>query len=206
MKILRKLKAGKHVTVVSLGDSNTETTFHTRGRLNWAGLLAEAIFETYGNGVCTMINSGKCASTCQESLTRLKRDVLQFEPDLVIIYCNSAQLRCLLTGIKYKEGYQVTSTLEPGGACVQSTVPVIQSGECQVTVPCAGDYRWALARDDEIIFSLPKDKMEDLMSGLRHFDEIGRGYTDIVHKQRPEYPLAELYVKLGRMVGMDVHQ
>jgi uncharacterized protein (DUF169 family) len=130
----------------------------------------------------------------------------KFEPDLLVIYCNSAQLRCLLTGMKYKMGYVVTSTLEPSGACVQCTVPVLQSGDCQLTVPCGGDRKRALAQDDELIFSLPMDRLEDLILGLRHFDEIGFGYTQFAPDMRPEYPLPELYVKLGRMLGMDVHE
>jgi lysophospholipase L1-like esterase len=84
-KTLSKLKSGDHTTIVALGDSITEITFHTRGHMNWVGFLSEALFETYGNGVCTIINSGKCASTFEESLTRLDRDVLRYQPDLVII-------------------------------------------------------------------------------------------------------------------------
>ena len=53
--------------------------------MNWTGLLSEAIFETYGNGVCTLINSGKCASSYAEGLERLDRDVLRYKPDLVIL-------------------------------------------------------------------------------------------------------------------------
>ena len=84
-RTLAKLHAGQHVTIVAFGDSNTELTFHTRSHLNWVGLLSEAIFETYGNGVCTLINSGKCGSSYREGLTRLERDVLRYEPDLVIL-------------------------------------------------------------------------------------------------------------------------
>ena len=129
-----------------------------------------------------------------------------FEPDLVVIYCNSAQLRSLLAGIRYKEGYQVTSTLVPDAACVQYTVPVLQSGGCQVTVPCIGDRKWALAQDGELIFSVPKGKLEDLMLGLRHFDELGFGYTGMTVGMKLEYPLLGNYVKVGKMVGMEVHE
>ena len=130
---------------------------------------------------------------------------VNFEPDLLVIYCNSAQLRCLLTGMKYR-GYVVTSKLDPSGACVQCTVPVLQSGDCQLTIPCGGDRRRALAQDDELIFSVPTERLEDLLLGLRHFDEIGFGYNQFAPDMRPEYPLPELYVKVGRMLGMDVHE
>ena len=129
-----------------------------------------------------------------------------FEPDLLVMYCNSGQLRCLLTAMKYRMGYVVTSTLDPSGACVQSTVPVLRSGDCQVTVPCGGDRKRALAQDDELIFSLPTGRLEDLMLGLRHFDETGFGYTQFAPDMRPDYPLPELYVKVGKMLGMDVHE
>ena len=129
-----------------------------------------------------------------------------FEPDLVVVYCNSAQLRCLLTGMKYRTGYVVTSHLDPGGACVHCTVPVLKSGECHVTVPCGGDRRRALAQDDEMIFSLPANRLENLMLGLRHFDETGFGYNQFAPDMRPDYPLPDLYVKVAKMLGMDMYE
>jgi uncharacterized protein (DUF169 family) len=129
-----------------------------------------------------------------------------FKPDLVVVYCDSAQLKSLLMGMKYRKGYIVTSRLDPGGACVHCTVPVLKSGECQVTVPCGGDRRRALAQDDEMIFSLPTDRLEDLMMGLRHFDETGFGYNQFAPDIRPDYPLPELYVKVAKMLGMDMHE
>jgi lysophospholipase L1-like esterase len=82
---LAKLKRGEHVTIVALGDSITEVTFHTQGRMNWVGLLEEALFEEYGKGVCTLINSGICGDSYRNCQSRLERDVLRFEPDLVIL-------------------------------------------------------------------------------------------------------------------------
>lgn len=84
-RTLARLRAGEHVTIVAFGDSNTELTFHTRGHLNWVGLLGEAIFETYGAGVCTLINAGKCGSSYREGLGRLDRDVHRYRPDLAIL-------------------------------------------------------------------------------------------------------------------------
>ncbi len=125
-----------------------------------------------------------------------------FEPDLVVIYCNSVQLMSLLSGVKYREGHLVTSKLDPSAACVQCTVPVLQSGDCQVSVPCLGDRRWAMAQDDEMIFSVPKERLEDLILGLRHSDEIGNGFP-LNFEMRPDYPLSEGYAKMGGMLGME---
>jgi uncharacterized protein (DUF169 family) len=127
-----------------------------------------------------------------------------FEPDLVIIYCNSNQLRCLLTGMKYRKGEIVTSSLDPSGACIHSTVPVIRTGACQVTVPCGGDRQHALAQDDEMIFSVPISKLGDLMLGMRFLEKLGQGYTRYAPDMKPDYRLSDLYAKVSRMAGMDV--
>jgi acyl-CoA thioesterase-1 len=84
-RTLDKLARGEHATIVALGDSNTQLTFHTQGRQNWVGLLGEALFERYGAGAFTLVNSGRCASTVRDALGRLDRDVLRFQPDLVIV-------------------------------------------------------------------------------------------------------------------------
>ena len=129
-----------------------------------------------------------------------------FEPDLVMIYSNTAQLRSLLLAIKYKEGYQVTSTFDPIDSCIYSVVPVILTGQCQITLPDPGEYERALAREDEIIFSVPRVKLEDLMLGLRHFEERGLGYTQFIQEMRPDFPRPEFYKKLFRMWELDVEE
>ena len=84
-EFLNKLENGQKVTVVALGDSITELTWHTAGRLSWVGYLQEALFETYGRNRCCVINSGRCGDTAAEGANRLEEDVLRFNPDLVII-------------------------------------------------------------------------------------------------------------------------
>jgi uncharacterized protein (DUF169 family) len=129
-----------------------------------------------------------------------------FEPDLTVIYCNSAQLRGLLTGLKYRKGEMVSSILNPGGACVHATVPALQTGACQLTIPCGGDSKRALARDDELIFSVPTNRFEDLMAGLRHLDETGFGYRQSAPDMKFEYPQPPNYARVAGMLGMDVHE
>ena len=129
-----------------------------------------------------------------------------FEPDLSVIYCNPAQLRGLLTGLKYKKGEMVSSVLNPGGACVHATVPALQTATCQVTIPCGGDSKRGLARDDDLIFSVPTNRLEDLMAGLRHLDETGFGYRQSFPDMCFEYAQPQNYVKVARMIGMDVRE
>jgi uncharacterized protein (DUF169 family) len=123
-----------------------------------------------------------------------------FEPDLVMIYCDSAQLCLLLLGREYKEGYNLKCALSGHAACVYAVVPTLQNGECQVAVPCRGDHYRAMAGDDEMIFTVPKRRLEDLTLGLRQIESTGSklptGYSLL-----PEHPLHESYEKIAKMMG-----
>lgn len=123
-----------------------------------------------------------------------------FTPDLTMIYCDSEQLSLLLLGREYKHGYNLNCSLSSHAACVYAVVPVIQRGKCQVAIPCRGDRYSAMAEDDEMIFAVPRDKMKDLMTGLRHIKETG---SEIPREYRvyPEYPLGKSYKKIAEIIG-----
>ena len=126
---------------------------------------------------------------------------VNFEPDVVIIYCDSAQLSLLLLGREYRVGHDLKCSLSSHAACVYSVVPVIQTGECRVAIPCRGDHYSAIAGDDELIFTVPTKKLEDLMVGLRYLETTGsklpRNYR---MKREPELP--DSYIKIAKMIGM----
>lgn len=84
-RFMQKLKSGKKVIIVALGDSITELTWHTRGYLSWTGLLQEALFEKYRRNRCFVINSGFCGDNAITARKRIDEDVIRFNPDLVII-------------------------------------------------------------------------------------------------------------------------
>ncbi len=122
-----------------------------------------------------------------------------YEPDIVMIYCDSAQLNLLLLGREFKEGYNLKCGLSGHAACVYAAVPAIKTGDYQVAVPCRGDRYHAMAGDEEMIFTVPKSRLQDLMRGLRHVEKNGsklpRAYT-----YRPEYQLVRIYEKIGKML------
>jgi len=124
-----------------------------------------------------------------------------FEPDVVVFYCDSAQLSLLLLAREYKDGHDLKCSLSSHAACVYSVVPPIKTGQCQVAVPCRGDHYQAMAGDDELIFAAPGEKLEDLILGLRYLETTGsklpRNY-----RMRCEPELRPSYVKLARMLGM----
>jgi uncharacterized protein (DUF169 family) len=124
-----------------------------------------------------------------------------FEPDVIMLYCDSAQLSLLLLGREYQNGHDLPCHLSSHAACVYSVVPVMKTGEYQVAVPCRGDRYFALASDAEIIFSFPGEKLEDLMDGLRHLEKYNSRLPRLPAMMRePIFP--ESYVKiLGIITG-----
>lgn len=75
----------EHFTLVAMGDSNTEVNWTTEGSLNWVGLLSAGIYESGCAKRYTLINAGVSGDGVKEGLARLERDVLAYDPDLVII-------------------------------------------------------------------------------------------------------------------------
>ena len=124
-----------------------------------------------------------------------------FNPDLVMIYCDSSQLSLLLLAREYKDGHDLKCSLSSHAACVYSVVPVLQTGECRVAIPCRGDKYKAMAGDDEKIFTVPIGKLEDLMVGLRYLETTGSKLPRAYRMQRePELPLN--YFEIAKMIGM----
>jgi uncharacterized protein (DUF169 family) len=129
-----------------------------------------------------------------------------FEPDLVMIYCNSAQLRHLLLALRYLHGTQVTSTLDPIGSCVHSVVPSLTDGECQVTVPDPGDFERAGAQEDEMVLTVPRSRLQELMDGIYHFEESGRGFRRFNLSVRGDFQQPPFYEEYFKKWGLDARK
>jgi uncharacterized protein (DUF169 family) len=130
-----------------------------------------------------------------------------FEPDLVLIYSNTAQLRSMLMAIKYKkDGILVSSQFDPINTCVYAVVDVMLTGQYRINLPCAGEQPRAMPGEDEIIFSMPRDKMEDLMLQLRQSEKTKSGYSYSSFDMRPDFPRPEFYRELFRIWGLDIEQ
>jgi uncharacterized protein (DUF169 family) len=127
-----------------------------------------------------------------------------FKPDVVLIYSNAAQLRVMLMAIMYKRGNMVTSEFNPLDSCIYSVVPVIQKGDYRITLPDPGDFQRGLAAEDEIILSVPPDRVQELVMGLRHLEEIKHGYFQFSLEMRPNFPRPDFYNMLFEKWGLDI--
>jgi uncharacterized protein (DUF169 family) len=127
----------------------------------------------------------------------------KFAPDIVMIYSNTAQLRHLLLSLRYVNGTQVTSTLDPIGSCVHSVVPSMLNGECQVTVPDPGDFERAMAQEDEMILTVPVRRLKELMDGLYHFEKSNMGFRKFSYSVSPDFQQPPFYQEYFKKWGLD---
>ena len=123
-----------------------------------------------------------------------------FEPDVVLIYCDPTQLTMLLFAAAYRDGSDLRCDLSPHAACVYPIVPAVLQENYQVAIPCPGDRRRAMTQDDELIFSIPRRRVDDFIAGLKGTNmRIPFGFTLM-----PQYKLTKQYAELARSLGMKI--
>lgn len=125
-----------------------------------------------------------------------------FEPDAVIIYCDTNQLRIILLSLKNEDRPLVKSNFFPF-SCSNAVVPVIQNGEYWINLPDPGEYARALTAAGEMMFSVPKDKLANLVENLRGMERNESGFAHEQMMMRPDFPQPELYKKVFEAWGMD---
>lgn len=131
-----------------------------------------------------------------------------FEPDVVTTYCNSSQLVVLLMAREYKGGDNLPTALSGHAACVYGVVPAIKDGKYQVAVPCRGDHITAMAGDDEMIFTVPMNKFDEFMIGLRKIVE-GEGKLTrlpMIHEMKPAAVQPPSYFRMAELMGMNIRK
>ena len=110
-----------------------------------------------------------------------------FEPDVVVIYGNSAQAMRL---VQAAGGGQGISTVASGTMdCGDIVARTSRSDECQFILPSGGDRVFGSTQDHEVIFTMPRSKVEAVLKGLEDTHKAGFRYpilTDLRH--RPALP------------------
>lgn len=102
-----------------------------------------------------------------------------FEPQVIIIYGNPAQIARLIQATVYETGEPIVSSSMGGFACGEEITRAILTGQCQFTVAGGGDRAIAQTQDDEISFAVPISKAAALIEGLERTHEAGMRYPTL---------------------------
>jgi uncharacterized protein (DUF169 family) len=99
-----------------------------------------------------------------------------FIPEVVCLYGNSAQIMRLVQAALWLRGGKLSSSFGGRLDCADLIVTPAKTGECNVILPCSGDRIFAQVQDDEMAFSIPYNRLPEVLEGLRETHKAGLRY------------------------------
>jgi MtaA/CmuA family methyltransferase len=125
-------------------------------------------------------------------------DRATFEPHLVCVYANPAQVMRLVQASLWKRGGKLTSGFGGRVVCADIIATTMRTGEPQVILPCSGDRIFGQTQDHEMAFTIPWDRMEEIVEGLRGTHAGGIRYP-ITQFMEYEAKLPPRYMEANRV-------
>jgi len=112
-----------------------------------------------------------------------------FDPDIVLIYANPAQMILLINSLQF-EDYEVMQFYCVGeSSCSDAIARCYLTGKPSLTIPCYGERRYGHAQDDELVMAIPAEMMDKALRGMEALYRRGIRYpisyagaeTDVAH-------------------------
>ncbi|HVP67318.1 MAG TPA: DUF169 domain-containing protein [Anaeromyxobacteraceae bacterium] len=123
---------------------------------------------------------------------------IDFEPQTVLVYGNSAQVMRLLNACLFEKGGSLKSEFSGRGDCSDIIIRSGQTGEPQVILPCYGDRIFGMTGDDEMAFTFPFAMGAQVVKGLEGTHAGGVRYpVPVFLRYQAEFPTS--YQELERL-------
>jgi uncharacterized protein (DUF169 family) len=98
-------------------------------------------------------------------------------PDIVQVYCNPAQaMRFIHSYLYMKGGVMSFNAAGRIGSCHEGVIKPFQTNYPQLVILGNGDRVWGGAEDEEVLFSIPENKLELILDGLMATHKAGLRY------------------------------
>ena len=112
-----------------------------------------------------------------------------FEPQVIVVCGNPAQISRLIQATVYGTGEPVVSSSMGGFACGEEISRPMLTDQCRFIVTGGGDRTVAQTQDHEAAFALPISKAEALVEGLQETHKRGMRYpTTSFLTYKAEFP------------------
>ena len=99
-----------------------------------------------------------------------------FDPDIVLIYANPAQMMLLINSLQF-EDYEVMEFYCVGeSSCSDAIARCYLNRKPALTIPCYGERRYGHAQDDELVMALPAEALDKGLSGMEALFRRGIRY------------------------------
>jgi uncharacterized protein (DUF169 family) len=93
-------------------------------------------------------------------------DRLGFDPHVIIVYGNSAQVMRLVNAALHRRGGRVESSSGGRLDCAELVIQTMLTDEAKVVLPCNGDRVFGMAQDTEMAFAFPAELGGEICEGL----------------------------------------
>lgn len=100
-------------------------------------------------------------------------DRCAYEPDVILVYGNAAQILTLIQAGNFRVGTGVRSAMTGRFGCSAWLKGVIDSGECTTLVPGPGERVFGGTQDHEVSFAIPFGRLQILLEGLEYITRKG---------------------------------
>jgi uncharacterized protein (DUF169 family) len=100
----------------------------------------------------------------------------KFEPDVILIYANPAQMMLLMNGLQFKDYERFQFFFIGEGSCADGLAQCYTTGKPALAIPCMGERAFGAVAEDELVMALPPGMMAKAVEGLQALKERGIGY------------------------------
>lgn len=125
-----------------------------------------------------------------------------FEPDVVTIYCDAAQLRNMLMPVYLKTSDHPVDSFFFPPSCGYAIVPVMETGRYMMTLPDVGEFERAASSSEEMCLSVPKSRMEEFVAGLQEREQGRLGHAPVTPLMVADFPQPPFYRRLFERWGL----
>ncbi|MCR5389045.1 MAG: DUF169 domain-containing protein [Lachnospiraceae bacterium] len=127
---------------------------------------------------------------------------VNFVPDLITIYCRPAQLRSIMMAARFNTGEMFNLSLDSVDSCVNSSIPVLNGQEFNITVPDPGEYERALCDEDEMMFTSRPESLFFVKDTLASLSQFGMGYKELHMELSHDYARPKFYNDMFEKWGL----
>lgn len=125
-----------------------------------------------------------------------------FDPDVIVLYGNPAQMMRLCQAWSYMTGERVPGLFGGKVECEQYMIHPHKAQTPQIVIPGNGERIFAMTQDDELVFAIPAKFIPDLAQGLSEAGKAMGARYPVTPFQlfQPDFPKA--HKEMGKEIGI----
>ncbi len=100
----------------------------------------------------------------------------KFEPEVILIYGNPAQMMLLMNGLQFKDYERFQFFFIGEGSCADGLAQCYTTGKPALAIPCLGERAFGAVTEDEMVMALPPKMLGKAVEGLESLKARGIGY------------------------------